>query len=82
MRTYLSAAIHENFESYSKDSPDKLHEAGYDAFCTGVCFARMAHRLCKYESIAGKILVEFYTAQLNISITMPRGSSRNPLVIC
>eukprot|EP00794_Sanderia_malayensis_P008987 gene8987-9947_t len=41
-------SLAEEFESYD-DSPDKLHEAGYDAYCTGVCFAKMASHLCSLQ---------------------------------
>ena len=37
----------DGFDDY-EDGADKFHEAGYDAYCTGVCFAKMALHLCKF----------------------------------
>ncbi|KAI8848274.1 ribonuclease H-like domain-containing protein [Chytridium lagenaria] len=38
--TKPSIVVHPDFTDYG-DSSDKFHEAGYDAYATGVCFAKM-----------------------------------------
>ena len=36
----------DGFGEYNEDN-DKFHEAGYDAYCTGFSFLKMASHLCK-----------------------------------
>lgn len=48
----------ENCEYSTKE--EKLHEAGYDAYLTGYCFARMLHYLETFNS-SRKALEDFYS---------------------
>ncbi|KAJ3099323.1 hypothetical protein HDU96_010744, partial [Phlyctochytrium bullatum] len=38
-------AVHPDFENYTEAEQKKFHDAGYDAYCTGLCFIRMLEKI-------------------------------------
>ena len=53
---FVSSLSIENGQYSTKD--EKLHEAGYDAFITGLCYLRMHNYLKKFNS--SKNLLDYY----------------------
>ena len=56
----------DGFESYNEDA-DKFHEAGFDAYCTGFCFAKMASYLCRFD-IWSFSLRMFFASSKNLAV--------------
>lgn len=43
---------------------NKLHEAGYDAYLTGVCYIKMLHFVEKLNSTSKKAVIDTYSNKL------------------
>lgn len=55
---FASTSLTIDCDNYSTKTDDKLHEAGYDAYITGLCYIRMHNYLKKFNT--SKNLLDYY----------------------
>lgn len=67
----------EGFPSYNTSS-EQLHEAGYDAYITGLCFVSMANYLGKWPDYHVFLLCHSIQFQLELIHALSSGSFLSP----